>query len=212
MILLTLGLLGLAVATLAHRARRWRSSASNRMIKTVSALTIGLVTTHPGAAQMQTPSASPQAAPSANGGDTTSTRESHVMDTAVQAVIYGLPLVMMDLTMKRSTNVKHPTGMAAPVNQFAHAPIFPPATFKNVVRANVDTLYSSAFLDISVEPLVLSVPDTNGRYYLLPMLDAWTNVFATPGARTTGTQAKTFVVTGPDWTGKLPAGMQEFKS
>ena len=212
MILLTLGLLGLAVATLAHRARRWRSSASNRMIKTISALTIGLVTTHPGAAQMQTPSASPQAAPSANGGDTTSTRESHVMDTAVQAVIYGLPLVMMDLTMKRSTNVKHSAGMAAPVNQFAHAPIFPPAAFKNVVRANVDTLYSSAFLDISVEPLVLSVPDTNGRYYLLPMLDAWTNVFATPGARTTGTQAKTFVVTGPDWTGKLPAGMQEFKS
>jgi hypothetical protein len=210
MILLTIGLLSIAVAAVAHR---WRSSASNRLMKAVSALAIGLVTTHPGAAQMQTPSASPPATPSANGrGDTTPTREGLVMDTAVQAVIYGLPLVMMDLTMKRSTNVKHPTGMAAPVNQFAHAPIFPPATFKNVVRANVDTLYSSAFLDLSVEPLVLSVPDTNGRYYLLPMLDAWTNVFATPGARTTGTQAKAFVVTGPNWTGNVPAGMQEFKS
>jgi hypothetical protein len=134
------------------------------------------------------------------------------MEPGVQAVIYGLPLVMMDLTMKRSTNIKRPIGIAAPVNQFAHAPIFPPATFKNVVRANVDTLYSSAFLDLSSEPLVLSVPDTGGRYYLLPMLDAWTNVFATLGARTTGTKAGSFAITGPNWAGNLPAGVQEIKS
>ena len=119
---------------------------------------------------------------------------------------------MMDLTKERMTNVAHSGGMAAPLNQFAHAPIFPPATFKNVVRANVDTLYSSAFLDLSAEPLVLSVPDTKGRYYLLPTFDGWTNVFATPGARTTGTKAASFVVTGPNWTGALPAGMREFRS
>ena len=139
-------------------------------------------------------------------------REREAMETVVQAVIYGLPLVMMDLTMKRSTNVARPLGIAAPANQFAHAPIFPPATFKNVVRANVDTLYSSAFLDLSSEPLVLSVPDTGGRYYLLSMLDAWTNVFATPGARTTGTKAGDFAITGPGWTGPLPAGIRELKS
>jgi hypothetical protein len=119
---------------------------------------------------------------------------------------------MMDLTMQRMTNVDHRSGIAAPVNQFAHAPIFPPASFKNVVRANVDTLYSSAFLDLSSEPMVLSAPDTDGRYYLLPLFDAWTNVFATPGARTTGTKGANFVITGPNWTGTLPAGMREFKS
>ncbi len=134
------------------------------------------------------------------------------METAVQAVVFGLPLVMMDLTLKRSTNVGRATGMAAPVNQFAHAPIFPPATFKTIVRANVDTLYSSAFLDLSSEPIILSVPDTGGRYYLLPMLDAWTNVFATPGARTTGTKAQNFAITGPNWSGTLPGGMRELKS
>ena len=140
------------------------------------------------------------------------TKEMEAMETGVQGVTYGIPLVMMDLTMKRMTNVSHPGGIAAPLNQFAHAPIFPPASFKNVVRANVDTLYSSAFLDLSSEPLVLSVPDTGSRYYLLPMFDAWTNVFATPGARTTGTKAANFVITGPDWKGMVPAGMREFKS
>ena len=134
------------------------------------------------------------------------------MEAGTQAVIYGLPLVMMDLTMKRFSNVKRPSGIAAPTNQFAHAPIFPPATFKNVVRANVDTLYSSAFLDLSSESLVLSVPDTSGRYYLLPMMDAWTNVFATPGARTTGTKAVDFAIVGPGWTGTLPAGLREIKA
>jgi hypothetical protein len=163
-------------------------------------LVSGLAATGPGAAQTQAP------------GSSASPQEREAMELGVQAVIYGLPLVMMDLTMKRSTNVKRPLGIAAPVNQFAHAPIFPPATFKNVVRANVDTLYSSAFLDLSSEPLVLSAPDTGGRYYLLPMLDAWTNVFATPGARTTGTKAGSFAITGPNWTGNLPAGVQEIKS
>jgi hypothetical protein len=134
------------------------------------------------------------------------------MEAGEQAVIYGLPLVMMDLTLKRNTNVKQHFGIAAPSNQFGNAPMFPPASFKDVVRANVDTLYSSAFLDLSAEAQVLSVPDTGGRYYLMPMLDAWTNVFATPGARTTGTKAMSFAITGPGWAGTLPPGMQQIKS
>jgi hypothetical protein len=139
-------------------------------------------------------------------------QETKAMETAIQAVIYGLPLVMMDLTMKRTTNVDAPHGISAPVNQFANAPIFPPASFKDVVRANVDTLYSSAFLDLSAEPVVLSVPDTGGRYYLMQMMDAWTNVFAAPGARTTGTQKKDFLVTGPGWSGSVPPDMQQITS
>jgi hypothetical protein len=77
---------------------------------------------------------------------------------------------------------------------------------------NVDTLYSSAFLDLSKEPLVLSVPDTHGRYYLLPLMDAWTNVLATPGTRTRGNAAGNFLVVGPAWTGTPPAGMEVLKS
>jgi hypothetical protein len=139
-------------------------------------------------------------------------KEQEAMEAGVQAVIYGLPLVLMDITMRKTTNVSPVSRLARPVNQFAHLRTFPTAAFKDVVRANVDTLYSSAFLDLAKEPLVLSVPDTHGRYYLLPMLDAWTNVFATPGSRTTGTKPGNFVIAGPGWSGIVPRGMQQLKS
>jgi hypothetical protein len=77
---------------------------------------------------------------------------------------------------------------------------------------NLDTLYSWAWLDLSEEPVILSVPDTDGRYYLIPLVDAWTNIFASPGKRTTGTKANNFVITGPGWEGETPEGMEVYKS
>ncbi len=139
-------------------------------------------------------------------------KEKEALEAGVEAVIYGLPLLIMDLTKNKITNVPVPEAFAAPVNRFANVPEFPTAVFKDVVRANVDTLYSSAWLDLSKEPIVLSVPDMRGRYYLMPMLDAWTNVFASPGKRTTGAKPGNFAITGPGWTGTLPAGVQELKS
>ena len=86
-----------------------------------------------------------------------------------------------------------------PMNMFNNVGEYPPANFKGVVRPNFDTLYSVAYLDLTKEPVVVSVPDTNGRYYLLPMLDMWSDVFASPGWRTTGTTAQTLLVTPAGW-------------
>ncbi len=55
------------------------------------------------------------------------------------------------------------------------------------------------------------MPDSWGRYYLLPLLDMWTDVFAAPGARTTGTDEQAYAVTGPGWRGRLPAGVEEIR-
>lgn len=136
-------------------------------------------------------------------------KEAEAFVLGTQAYLYGFPLVVMDVTRQVSTGVPSPQGARAPVNQFAHVMKYPDASFKDVVRANVDTLYSVVWLDLSREPQVLSVPNTDGHYYLMPILDAWTNVIASPGTRTTGSGAGTFAITGPDWKGTLPVGITE---
>jgi hypothetical protein len=131
---------------------------------------------------------------------------------AVEAYLYLYSLVTMDLTRLQFTNVDKVDAFKGPMNVFVNVPAYPTAEMKTVVRPNFDTLYSSAWLDLTEEPMVVSVPDTDGRYYLLPMLDMWTDVFASPGWRTTGTGAQTFLVTPPGWSGTVPDGVTELKA
>jgi hypothetical protein len=132
---------------------------------------------------------------------------------ATDAYIYLYPLVAMDVTRKQMTNL--PVGKRlgfGPSNMFVNVPMYPGAEDKAVVRTNFDTLYSIAWLDLTHEPLIVSVPDFDGRYYLLPMLDMWTDVFASPGWRTTGTGAANYLVTPPGWTGKIPDGLTQISA
>ncbi len=125
----------------------------------------------------------------------------------VDAYVYFYPLVTMDITRKQSVNVEPGKEFGkGPMNTFVSVPAYPPADLKLVVRVNFDTLYSIAWLDLTKEAQVVSAPDTNGRFYLLPMLDMWTDVFASPGWRTTGTKAGNFLITPPGWNGTVPEG------
>src|ERR1700683_564426 len=138
--------------------------------------------------------------------------EQEAQAIAADAYIYFYPLVTRDLTRKQLTNIAPGNGVfGGPMNMFVNVEAFPPADFKAVVRPNFDTLYSSAYLDLMKEPVVVSVPDTGGRYYLLPMLDMWSDVFASPGWRTTGTQVGNFLVTPPGWSGAVPAGFTKIE-
>lgn len=127
-----------------------------------------------------------------------SPQEAH--DIAVNAYLYFYSPITMDVTRKQLTNVAPGKGsIGGPMNTFANVSAYPTADMRSVVRPNFDTLYSSAWLDLTKEPVIITVPDTHGRYYLLPMLDMWTDVFASPGWRTTGTQAGNFVIVPPGW-------------
>ena len=119
----------------------------------------------------------------------------------VDAYTYFYPLITMDVTRKQLTNVEAlgKVPFHGPMNAMVNVPAYPPAEFKGVVRPNFDTLYSSGWIDVAKEPVVVTVPDSGGRYYLLPMLDMWTDVFASPGWRTTGTGAQTLLIAGPGW-------------
>jgi hypothetical protein len=131
--------------------------------------------------------------------------EAHAI--GVDAYLYFYPIVTMDITRRQITNMTSGEigGLGGPMNMFHNAEAFPTADMRAVVRPNFDTLYSSAWLDLTKEPVIVSAPDTNGRYYLLPMLDMWTDVFASPGWRTTGTGAGDFLIAPPGWSGTVPA-------
>jgi hypothetical protein len=131
---------------------------------------------------------------------------------ATDAYIYGYPLVTMEMTRRVITNVAEPVGTRGPMGQIIKLRQYPDASFRDVTAPNADTLYTQAFFDVGKEPWVLSIPDMNGRYALLPMLDGWTDVFQVPGKRTTGGKAQKYAITGPGWSGTLPAGVTEYKS
>lgn len=152
----------------------------------------------PSVAQAGSPAAGAQAA----------INEQEARAIALDAYLYFYPLISMDVTRRQSTNIAPGKEIAkGPMNAFVSVPTYPTADVKLVVRPNFDTLYSPAWLDLTKEPMIVSTPDTGGRYFLLPMLDMWTDVFASPGWRTTGNQAANFLITPPGWNGTVPSGM-----
>lgn len=138
--------------------------------------------------------------------------KAEALQLGTEAYIYGYPLVTMDLTKKIMTNVTVPTGSRGPMGRFNNLSRYPTAYYRDVTAPNADTLYSFAWLDLSKEPYILQVPEVKNRYYLMPMLSAWTNVFADPGTRTTGNAAHDFAIVGPFWKGNLPKQLIIIKS
>jgi hypothetical protein len=122
---------------------------------------------------------------------------------AAEAYVYGFPLVFdlqqVDRFIRQGIGSLSP----APFNRFSHATaLASPAD--RFVSINNDTLYSIAQLDLGAGPLLLRVPDTAGRYYVLQFVDAWTSNFAYVGRRATGTGAGSFLIVPPGWTGQGP--------
>lgn len=133
---------------------------------------------------------------------------------ASDLIVYGLPLVLMDTTMRQQTNVPDASSVAmrAPVNQFAHFRAWPRPDSREIVRYNFDTLYSFAWVDVSAEPVVLTVPPSPQRYYLVPVLDMWTDVFLDPGTRVTGEAGGQFAIVARGWRGELPEGVHRVEA
>lgn len=129
-----------------------------------------------------------------------------------EAYAFLYPLMIMDVTRRQATE-RGTSDLGARVNTFHHSEAFPRGDFKAVVRPNFDTLYSTAWLDLAAGPVLLSIGDTKGRYYMLPFYDAWTDTFAVPGSDTlpAGKPAR-FAVTGPGWQGTLPTGVKQIEA
>ncbi|MBD9415953.1 DUF1254 domain-containing protein [Pseudomonas sp. PDM16] len=124
---------------------------------------------------------------------------------AARGYVFGYPLVLADLTRHNFV-----AGIA-PANRLVHMPTFPDADFREFVRPNVDTLYSQAWLDMDAGPWVFEVPASQ-RYLLMQFLDGWSNVFASLGTRTLGSEGGRFLLAGPNWNGEVPAGLTLLRS
>ena len=139
-------------------------------------------------------------------------KEVEAREIAIETYMYAYPLVTMEITRRVMTNTEKPEGSKAPMGQFARLRNYPAVDDHSVTAPNADTLYTLAWLDVGKEPWIVSIPDMKDRFFLFPMLDGWTNVFHDPGKRTTGTKAQKYAITGPGWSGTLPAGVTEYKS
>jgi hypothetical protein len=131
---------------------------------------------------------------------------------AVDAYIYGYPLVTFDMARKQQTNVATPDAEHAPMGQKIKMRTYPAVDNHCCAAPNADTLYTEVWLDVSKEPWVLGIPDMGNRYYIVPMLDGWSEVFKVASSRTTGGKAQTYAITGSGWSGALPKGMTQVKS
>jgi hypothetical protein len=128
-----------------------------------------------------------------------------------QAYIYSFPVY--EMYRVRYNAIYNPNNNnRLGLNQFGHRRKLADHTARAVTQPNNDTLYSSAWLDLSAEPLILSVPDAAGRYYSLAFMDFYTNNFAYVGRRVTGTKPGDYVIVGPKWNGPLPPGLPVIKS
>ena len=133
----------------------------------------------------------------------------------MESYVFGYPLVMMDVTREVLTAAAAPNfeGTAAPINQFAKMPHYVSPDFKNVVRISLNSLWTTGWVDLEKDAIVLSVPDTKDRYYVFSLMNMWTDVFGSIGKRTTGTGRGNFLIVGPNWKGTTPPdAKQTFRS
>jgi hypothetical protein len=139
-------------------------------------------------------------------------RPVEAVSIAVDAYVYGYPLVTFDMMRKQQTNVAAPDAEHAPMGQLIKMRTYPAVDNDCCAAPNADTLYTIVWLDVSVEPWIVSIPDMGDRYYIVPMLDGYSEVFHVDSLGTTGSKAHTYAITGPGWSGTLPQGVTQVKS
>lgn len=126
--------------------------------------------------------------------------DENIWETVEDAYVYAFPLVLMDATETSATNTEEAVTGKAPVNQFIHSVALANAQFRNVVTPNVDTIYSQVWYDLSEEPMVYELPETD-RFCKVQVLDGWTNTAAVLD------KAGAYAITLSTWEGELPEGV-----
>jgi hypothetical protein len=148
----------------------------------------------------------------AEAGSTSAPGPIETLKIAVDAYVYGYPLVTFDKVRAQNTNVAEPDAEHAPIGQMIKMRSYPAVDNHCCAAPNSDTLYTMVWLDVSEEPWIIKVPAMGDRYYILPFLDGWSEVIHVASQPLTGGGEQTYAVSGPGWSGSLPDGVTEVKS
>lgn len=128
-------------------------------------------------------------------------KQTMLEDVARRAALYLFPVYEMYRTRWNATvNEKNPARHK--LNRFIHVPALAGPRSRAVTTPNVDTLYSSAWLDLSLEPVFLTVPDMGGRYYSFAFMSLFTDNFAYVCRRLDGNKPQPRMIVGPSWKGE----------
>ena len=131
---------------------------------------------------------------------------------ALQGATFATPIVAM--YNLRSTVAFGPSAKAAPGTIWNFDQIATPtiAAETGYVSPNVNVLYGFGFADLGQEPYILTVPDSDGRYFMIELVDMWTNAFAYPAGGASGYKGGKFALVGPGWQGELPPDVKRIDS
>ncbi|WP_198152613.1 DUF1254 domain-containing protein [Tsuneonella dongtanensis] len=102
--------------------------------------------------------------------------------------------------MIETANVRAAFARRTRPNTFFHYRSLVTPTSQTVTTPNVDTLYSTSWLDLSAGPLTIDVPSFGDRYLSVAVMDTYSNNFALLGSRTSGSSPVRFSISGPDRT------------
>jgi hypothetical protein len=127
---------------------------------------------------------------------------------AIQAATWGAPLVTMYAL--RHNDAVGPNAKARPNAVWRMEDVSTPELSRQAgyVTPNVNVIYGFGFLDLRQEPVILQAPDSHGLYYVVEIVDMWTNAFAYVGGKSTGYAGGTFALVAPNWQGQLPDGVR----
>jgi hypothetical protein len=139
-------------------------------------------------------------------------KEEAAFHYGVSAYLWGYSLVDTEKLQRDRVRRSSPGVPQTAINQYGHVRDLRDAKYKTVPTPNNDTLYSHAFLDLADEPIIIKVPQIKDRYFVLPLLSAYQEVFAHIGTRETGTKAAEYIVVGPEWKGAIPDGLTKIES
>lgn len=131
-----------------------------------------------------------------------------------EAFSFGYPLVLMDTSAKYVAAMSRSTAKQTkvPMHQFYHIRKAGDPRFKDIFAFDSDMLYSTAWLNLSKDPVVLTVPAAGSKYYVGGFVEGWSDIFGVVGTRATGNQMRRFLISGPQWQGPTPKGMTALRS